>query len=164
MWEYSREGSRRFMASERRLYPGAWMFGKFSCDCDSGHSPAMFFICKWKGPNFPYIFQNSCLKTASLWHRYTEALEYIYIYKYVYGDILFQKTTYVWQQPLQCYGGVALPAQTVSACVSLDFWLKFGVTTGIVAAVLLISISCYFWKKTRKWDRWASRLLWSLLK
>uniref|UniRef100_A0A8D3DHT3 Endosome-lysosome associated apoptosis and autophagy regulator 1 n=1 Tax=Scophthalmus maximus TaxID=52904 RepID=A0A8D3DHT3_SCOMX len=70
-----------------------------------------------------------------------------------------QKTTYVWQQPLQCYGGVALPAQTVSACVSLDFWLKFGVTTGIVAAVLLISISCYFWKKTRKLQYKYSKLM-----
>lgn len=63
---------------------------------------------------------------------------------------LFQRTTYVWQQPLQCTGGVSLPAQTVSACVTLDFWLKVGVSTGTVAAVLLISISCYFWKRTRK--------------
>ncbi|KAG7220725.1 hypothetical protein INR49_017839, partial [Caranx melampygus] len=60
-----------------------------------------------------------------------------------------QRTTYVWQQPLQCYGGETLPAQKVSACVTLDFWLKFGVSTGTIAAVLLISISCYFWKKTR---------------
>lgn len=64
--------------------------------------------------------------------------------------VAFQKTTYVWQQPLQCYGGESLPAQKVSACVTLDFWLKFGVSTGTIAAVLLISISCYFWKKTRK--------------
>uniref|UniRef100_A0A667ZZK5 Endosome-lysosome associated apoptosis and autophagy regulator 1 n=1 Tax=Myripristis murdjan TaxID=586833 RepID=A0A667ZZK5_9TELE len=61
-----------------------------------------------------------------------------------------QVNTYVWQQPLQCYGGEALPPQRVSACVTLDFWLKFGVSTGTIAAVLLISISCYFWKKTRK--------------
>uniref|UniRef100_A0A671YMX3 Endosome-lysosome associated apoptosis and autophagy regulator 1 n=1 Tax=Sparus aurata TaxID=8175 RepID=A0A671YMX3_SPAAU len=60
-----------------------------------------------------------------------------------------QRTTYVWQQPLQCYGGESLPAQKVSACVTLDFWLKFGVSTGTVAAVLLVTISCYFWKKTR---------------
>lgn len=56
----------------------------------------------------------------------------------------------MWQQPLQCYGGESLPAQKVSACVTLDFWLKFGVSTGTVAAVLLVTISCYFWKKTRK--------------
>ena len=65
---------------------------------------------------------------------------------------LFQRTTYVWVQPLQCTGGVSLPDQKVSACVTLDFWLKFGVTTGTIAALLLISLSCYFWKKTRKWD------------
>lgn len=61
-----------------------------------------------------------------------------------------QRTTYVWQQPLRCTGGVDLPPQKVSACVTLDFWLKFGVSVGTVAAVLLITISCYFWKRTRK--------------
>uniref|UniRef100_A0AAQ4P2U6 Endosome-lysosome associated apoptosis and autophagy regulator 1 n=1 Tax=Gasterosteus aculeatus aculeatus TaxID=481459 RepID=A0AAQ4P2U6_GASAC len=70
-----------------------------------------------------------------------------------------QKTTYVWQQPLQCYGGESLPAQTVSACVTLDFWLKFGVSTGTIAAVLLICISCYFWKKTRKLQYKYSKLI-----
>ncbi|XP_073325576.1 endosome/lysosome-associated apoptosis and autophagy regulator 1 [Pagrus major] len=70
-----------------------------------------------------------------------------------------QRTTYVWQQPLQCYGGESLPAQKVSACVTLDFWLKFGVSTGTVAAVLLISISCYFWKKTRKLQYKYSKLM-----
>nr|XP_020503966.1 UPF0577 protein KIAA1324 homolog [Labrus bergylta] len=70
-----------------------------------------------------------------------------------------QKTTYVWQQPLQCYGGESLPAQKVSACVTLDFWLKFGVSTGTIAAVLLISVSCYFWKKTRKLQFKYSKLM-----
>ncbi|XP_074537855.1 endosome/lysosome-associated apoptosis and autophagy regulator 1 [Halichoeres trimaculatus] len=70
-----------------------------------------------------------------------------------------QRTTYVWQQPLQCYGGESLPAQKVSACVTLDFWLKFGVSTGTIAAVLLISISCYFWKKTRKLQYKYSKLV-----
>uniref|UniRef100_A0A3P8TR15 Endosome-lysosome associated apoptosis and autophagy regulator 1 n=1 Tax=Amphiprion percula TaxID=161767 RepID=A0A3P8TR15_AMPPE len=72
-----------------------------------------------------------------------------------------QRTTYVWQQPLQCYGGESLPAQKVSACVTLDFWLKFGVSTGTIAAVLLISISCYFWKKTRKLQYKYSKLMMS---
>ncbi|KAI3356840.1 hypothetical protein L3Q82_003494 [Scortum barcoo] len=70
-----------------------------------------------------------------------------------------QRTTYVWQQPVQCYGGESLPAQKVSACVTLDFWLKFGVSTGTIAAVLLISISCYFWKKTRKLQYKYSKLM-----
>nr|XP_046253411.1 endosome/lysosome-associated apoptosis and autophagy regulator 1 [Scatophagus argus] len=70
-----------------------------------------------------------------------------------------QRTTYVWQQPLLCYGGESLPAQKVTACVTLDFWLKFGVSTGTIAAVLLISISCYFWKKTRKLQYKYSKLI-----
>ncbi|XP_063065737.1 endosome/lysosome-associated apoptosis and autophagy regulator 1 [Engraulis encrasicolus] len=69
------------------------------------------------------------------------------------------RTTYVWQQPLHCYGGVTLPPQTVSACVTLDFWLKFGVSIGSVAALLLISLSCYFWKRTRKLEYKYSKLM-----
>lgn len=72
---------------------------------------------------------------------------------------VFQRTTYVWQQPLHCYAGVTLPAQKVNACVSLDFWLKFGVSTGAVAALLLIGLSCYFWKRTRKYDSLSLALL-----
>ncbi|XP_054905643.1 endosome/lysosome-associated apoptosis and autophagy regulator 1 [Poeciliopsis prolifica] len=70
-----------------------------------------------------------------------------------------QRTTYVWQQPLQCYGGESLPPQKVSACVTMDFWLKLGVSIGLVAAFLLISLSCYFWKKTRKLQYKYSRLM-----
>uniref|UniRef100_H2UWY3 Endosome-lysosome associated apoptosis and autophagy regulator 1 n=1 Tax=Takifugu rubripes TaxID=31033 RepID=H2UWY3_TAKRU len=70
-----------------------------------------------------------------------------------------QRTTYVWQQPLQCFGGESLPPPVVSACVSLDFWLRFGVSTGTIAAVLLMSISCYFWKKTRKLQYKYSKLV-----
>ncbi|XP_055014789.1 endosome/lysosome-associated apoptosis and autophagy regulator 1-like [Boleophthalmus pectinirostris] len=72
-----------------------------------------------------------------------------------------QKTTFVWQQPLQCIGGEALPEQLISACVSLDFWLKFGVTTGTLSALLLICISCYFWKRTRKLEYKYSKLMMS---
>ncbi|ROL48969.1 UPF0577 protein KIAA1324 [Anabarilius grahami] len=70
-----------------------------------------------------------------------------------------QRTTYVWQQPLRCTGGVSLPSQQISACVTLDFWLKFGVSIGTVAAVLLITISCYFWKRTRKLQYKYSKLM-----
>ncbi|CAG07479.1 unnamed protein product, partial [Tetraodon nigroviridis] len=70
-----------------------------------------------------------------------------------------QRTTYVWQEPLWCHGGEPLPPSTVSACVPLDFWLRFGVSAGTIAAVLLISISCYFWKKTRKLQYKYSKLV-----
>uniref|UniRef100_A0A671N4J3 UPF0577 protein KIAA1324-like n=1 Tax=Sinocyclocheilus anshuiensis TaxID=1608454 RepID=A0A671N4J3_9TELE len=70
-----------------------------------------------------------------------------------------QRTTYVWQQPLRCTGGVSLPPQKISACVTLDFWLKFGISIGTVAAILLITISCYFWKRTRKLQYKYSKLM-----
>ncbi|XP_072569382.1 endosome/lysosome-associated apoptosis and autophagy regulator 1 isoform X2 [Paramormyrops kingsleyae] len=70
-----------------------------------------------------------------------------------------QRTTYVWQQPLQCSGGIPLPAQKLSACVTLDFWLKFGVLTGGVAALLLVVLSCYFWKRTRRLQYKYSKLI-----
>lgn len=93
---------------------------------------------------FPRQVNCSCnTNTENIWRIPDMWLKQIFV--------VFQRTTYVWQQPLQCYGGESLPAQKVSACVSLDFWLKFGVSTGTIAAALLISLSCYFWKKTRKW-------------
>uniref|UniRef100_A0A3B4CLQ9 MRH domain-containing protein n=1 Tax=Pygocentrus nattereri TaxID=42514 RepID=A0A3B4CLQ9_PYGNA len=70
-----------------------------------------------------------------------------------------QRTTYVWQQPLRCTGGVPLPAPRISACVTLAFWLKFGASIGTLAAVLLIAISCYFWKRTRKLEYKYSKLM-----
>ncbi|XP_061644607.1 endosome/lysosome-associated apoptosis and autophagy regulator 1 [Phyllopteryx taeniolatus] len=72
-----------------------------------------------------------------------------------------QRTTYVWQQPSQCHGGEALPAPKVSACVTLDFWLKIGVSTGTVGAALLVTLICYFWKKTRKLEYKYSKLMMS---
>ncbi|XP_030640294.1 UPF0577 protein KIAA1324 [Chanos chanos] len=70
-----------------------------------------------------------------------------------------QRTTYVWHQPLRCTGGVSLPPPKVNACVTLDFWLKFGVSIGTLAALLLIGISCYFWKRTRKLEYKYSKLM-----
>ncbi|XP_061908878.1 endosome/lysosome-associated apoptosis and autophagy regulator 1 [Entelurus aequoreus] len=72
-----------------------------------------------------------------------------------------QRTTYVWQQPIECHEGVSLPAQKVSACVTLDFWLKLGVSTGTIAAALLITLICYFWKRTRKLEYKYSKLMMS---
>nr|XP_006628357.2 PREDICTED: UPF0577 protein KIAA1324 homolog [Lepisosteus oculatus] len=70
-----------------------------------------------------------------------------------------QKTTYVWQEPRLCTGGVTVPEQKVSVCVTLDFWLKFGVSTGTVAALLLVAVTCYFWKRTRRLEYKYSKLV-----
>ncbi|MFT7804350.1 UPF0577 protein KIAA1324-like isoform X1 [Arapaima gigas] len=70
-----------------------------------------------------------------------------------------QRTTYVWQEPLRCGRGVPLPPQKLSACVTLDFWLKFGVTAGTGAGLLLVVLSCYFWKRTRRLEYKYSKLM-----
>ncbi|MGH0188924.1 UNVERIFIED_CONTAM: hypothetical protein FKN15_032124 [Acipenser sinensis] len=70
-----------------------------------------------------------------------------------------QKTTYVWSEPRLCTRGAALPEQTVNACKTLDFWLKLGLSTGIIAALLLVTVSCYFWKKTQTLEYKYSKLV-----
>ncbi|KAK1152277.1 UPF0577 protein KIAA1324-like isoform X1 [Acipenser oxyrinchus oxyrinchus] len=70
-----------------------------------------------------------------------------------------QKTTYVWREPRLCTRGAALPEQTVNACKTLDFWLKLGLSTGIIAALLLVTVSCYFWKKTQTLEYKYSKLV-----
>ncbi|XP_041084106.1 endosome/lysosome-associated apoptosis and autophagy regulator 1-like isoform X2 [Polyodon spathula] len=70
-----------------------------------------------------------------------------------------QKMTYVWREPRLCTRGAALPEQAVNACKTLDFWLKLGLSTGIIAALLLVMVSCYFWKKTQKLEYKYSKLV-----
>ncbi|XP_043932063.1 endosome/lysosome-associated apoptosis and autophagy regulator 1 [Protopterus annectens] len=70
-----------------------------------------------------------------------------------------QKTTYVWQQPKLCKDGITLPEETVGICTTMDFWLKVGIALGICAALLLIVITCYFWKKNQKLEYKYSKLV-----
>ncbi|KAJ8395653.1 hypothetical protein AAFF_G00028900 [Aldrovandia affinis] len=70
-------------------------------------------------------------------------------------------THYVWNEPRLCTNGVSLPEKKTSPCESIDFWLKLGAGTGAFAAVLLISLSCYFWKKNKRLEYKYSRLVMS---
>ncbi|XP_075051686.1 endosome/lysosome-associated apoptosis and autophagy regulator 1 isoform X2 [Mixophyes fleayi] len=70
-----------------------------------------------------------------------------------------QRTTALWHTPRLCFGGVDLPAQTVSICKSADFWLKVGVTIGIISALVLTALTSYFWKKNRNLEYKYSRLM-----
>ncbi|XP_026533667.1 UPF0577 protein KIAA1324-like isoform X4 [Notechis scutatus] len=70
-----------------------------------------------------------------------------------------QRTTYVWRKPKLCAGGVLLPEEKVSICKSMDFWLKVGISSGTCAAVLLIVMTCYFWKKNQKLEYKYSKLV-----
>nr|XP_033815262.1 UPF0577 protein KIAA1324-like homolog isoform X2 [Geotrypetes seraphini] len=70
-----------------------------------------------------------------------------------------QETHYVWKEPKQCINGVLLPEKRVVACETIDFWLKAGAGVGAFTAVLLIALTCYFWKKNQKLEYKYSKLV-----
>uniref|UniRef100_A0A8B9P7E7 KIAA1324 like n=1 Tax=Apteryx owenii TaxID=8824 RepID=A0A8B9P7E7_APTOW len=71
----------------------------------------------------------------------------------------FQETLYVWNEPKQCIKGVPLPEKRTSTCETVDFWLKVGAGVGAFTAVLLIALTCYFWKKNQKLEYKYSKLV-----
>ncbi|XP_055030488.2 endosome/lysosome-associated apoptosis and autophagy regulator family member 2 [Misgurnus anguillicaudatus] len=72
-----------------------------------------------------------------------------------------QDTVYVWSEPRLCTGGLALPLKKTSPCESIDFWIKVGAGLGALCAVLLVSLTCYFWKKNKKLEFKYSKLVMS---
>ncbi|CAO2617324.1 Endosome/lysosome-associated apoptosis and autophagy regulator family member 2 [Lemmus lemmus] len=71
----------------------------------------------------------------------------------------FQETLYVWNEPKWCIKGIALPEKKLSACETVDFWLKMGAGAGAFTAVLLVALTCYFWKKNQKLEYKYSKLV-----
>lgn len=61
-----------------------------------------------------------------------------------------QETLYVWNEPKLCTKGVPLPPRSSSPCEAITMWLKVGVGGGAFMAALLISLTCYFWKKNKR--------------
>lgn len=61
-----------------------------------------------------------------------------------------QETLHVWNEPKLCTRGVSLPPRSSSPCEAIDLWLKVGVGGGAFVAVLLIALTCYFWKKNKR--------------
>ncbi|XP_069489762.1 endosome/lysosome-associated apoptosis and autophagy regulator 1 isoform X2 [Ambystoma mexicanum] len=70
-----------------------------------------------------------------------------------------QKTTFIWREPRRCHGGVALPEAGVTICKAMDFWLKVGIAVGTCTAMLLVVMTCYFWKKNQKLEYKYSKLM-----
>ncbi|KAG8577057.1 hypothetical protein GDO81_010050 [Engystomops pustulosus] len=70
-----------------------------------------------------------------------------------------QETHYVWNEPRICMRGVPLPDKRTAACESIDFWLKVGAGVGAFVAVLLVALTCYFWKKNQKLEYKYSKLI-----
>lgn len=56
----------------------------------------------------------------------------------------------MWSEPRLCTGGVALPAKRSKPCEMIGFWLKVGAVVGVVSAVVLVVLTCHFWKKNKK--------------
>uniref|UniRef100_A0A1A7XH72 KIAA1324-like n=1 Tax=Iconisemion striatum TaxID=60296 RepID=A0A1A7XH72_9TELE len=72
-----------------------------------------------------------------------------------------QDMLYVWTEPKQCIGGVALPEKKTLPCEGMEYWIRFGAGMGTFTAVLLISLTCYFWKKNKRLEYKYSRLVMS---
>ncbi|KAL4617944.1 UPF0577 protein KIAA1324-like, partial [Arapaima gigas] len=70
-----------------------------------------------------------------------------------------QTTLYMWNEPKLCTKGVQLPLKKTTPCETINFWLKIGAGLGAFMAVLLISLTCYFWKKNKKLEYKYSRLV-----
>uniref|UniRef100_A0A7N9CLM2 Endosome-lysosome associated apoptosis and autophagy regulator family member 2 n=1 Tax=Macaca fascicularis TaxID=9541 RepID=A0A7N9CLM2_MACFA len=71
----------------------------------------------------------------------------------------FQETLYVWNEPKWCIKGISLPEKKLATCETVDFWLKVGAGVGAFTAVLLVALTCYFWKKNQKLEYKYSKLV-----
>uniref|UniRef100_A0A673BBS9 Si:dkey-153k10.9 n=1 Tax=Sphaeramia orbicularis TaxID=375764 RepID=A0A673BBS9_9TELE len=105
------------------------------------------------GCTFHFLWESSSacpLCTEDDYHQIEEACKG--------GD---QETIYMWNEPKVCTKGVSLPPSSSTHCVSVELWLKVGVGIGAFVAALLISLTCYFWKKNQRLEYKYSRLVMS---
>lgn len=72
-----------------------------------------------------------------------------------------QDLLYVWTDPKVCMEGVVLPEKKTVPCESVEFWIQLGAGLGAFTAVLLVSLTCYFWKKNKRLEYKYSRLVMS---
>uniref|UniRef100_A0A665VDZ5 UPF0577 protein KIAA1324-like n=1 Tax=Echeneis naucrates TaxID=173247 RepID=A0A665VDZ5_ECHNA len=72
-----------------------------------------------------------------------------------------QDLLYVWTEPKLCMGGVTLPEKKSVLCEGMEFWIRLGAGLGAFTAVLLVSLTCYFWKKNKRLEYKYSRLVMS---
>ncbi|XP_029598386.1 UPF0577 protein KIAA1324-like isoform X1 [Salmo trutta] len=72
-----------------------------------------------------------------------------------------QVTLSVWNEPKLCTKGMSLPAKSSAPCEAIALWLKVGVGGGAFLAVLLVSLTFYFWKKNKRLEYKYSRLVMS---
>ncbi|CAM4580592.1 unnamed protein product [Leuciscus chuanchicus] len=68
-------------------------------------------------------------------------------------------TVYMWTEPRLCTGGLTLPLKRTSPCEVIDIWLKVVTGLGVFCAAVLVSLTCYFWKKNKKLEYKYSKLV-----
>uniref|UniRef100_A0A8C9U582 Endosome-lysosome associated apoptosis and autophagy regulator family member 2 n=1 Tax=Scleropages formosus TaxID=113540 RepID=A0A8C9U582_SCLFO len=122
--------------------PGLLLPACFSSKCPAGTCDGCTFNFLWE--------------SASACPRCTEA-DYHEIEGACKGGS--QTILYVWNEPKLCSKGVRLPVMRRTPCEAIDFWLKIGAALGAFMALLLISLSCYFWKKNKRLEYKYSRLV-----
>lgn len=61
-----------------------------------------------------------------------------------------QERLYVWKEPKLCTGGAPLPPRRSSPCEAVALWMMMAVGAGAFGAALLVSLTCYFWKKNQR--------------
>ncbi|TRY55989.1 hypothetical protein DNTS_026855 [Danionella cerebrum] len=72
-----------------------------------------------------------------------------------------QDTLYVWNEPKLCTKGVPLPNKTSAHCEVVSLLVKAAIGGGVLIAVLLVCLTCYFWKKNKRLEYKYSRLVMS---
>ncbi|XP_019749187.1 UPF0577 protein KIAA1324-like [Hippocampus comes] len=72
-----------------------------------------------------------------------------------------QETFYLWNEPKLCSKGVPLPPRSSAPCESVALWLKLVMGGGAFSAALLVTLTCYFWKKNKRLEYKYSRLVMS---
>uniref|UniRef100_A0A4W4F9Q9 MRH domain-containing protein n=1 Tax=Electrophorus electricus TaxID=8005 RepID=A0A4W4F9Q9_ELEEL len=64
-----------------------------------------------------------------------------------------------WVYPRLCSGGLSLPVKRSVPCEAFGLWLKVGTSLGAFCAILLLSLTYYFWKKNKKLEFKYSKLV-----
>uniref|UniRef100_A0A8C4YXJ3 Endosome-lysosome associated apoptosis and autophagy regulator family member 2a n=1 Tax=Gadus morhua TaxID=8049 RepID=A0A8C4YXJ3_GADMO len=72
-----------------------------------------------------------------------------------------QDMLYVWTEPKLCMGGVSLPEKRTLLCENMDFFIRLSASLGALTALLLVVLTCYFWKKNKRLEYKYSRLIMS---
>ena len=64
--------------------------------------------------------------------------------------VCLQDMLYVWTEPKLCMGGVSLPEKRTLLCENMDFFIRLSASLGALTALLLVVLTCYFWKKNKR--------------